>query len=73
MRDPDLMPLSLDAKYVEDLKESLPELPHNKKARFINEYGLNAYDANLLSSDVSYANFFEDALLAQDNKLRILK
>ncbi|UQY80414.1 Aspartyl/glutamyl-tRNA(Asn/Gln) amidotransferase subunit B [Candidatus Hepatincola sp. Av] len=70
VRDPDLMPLSLDANYVASLKESLPELPHKKKLRFINDYGLNVYDATLISSDTAYANFFEDALMAQDNKLK---
>lgn len=70
VRDPDLMPLKLEAKYVETLRESLPELPHKKKVRFINDYGLNPYDATLLSSDSAYANFFEEALLAQDAKLK---
>ena len=47
--DPDLLPLKLEQKLIEDLKKSLPELPDNKKERFIQEYGLNSYEANAVS------------------------
>src|SRR5205809_2546252 len=45
--DPDLLPLEFDAAYVEQLKEQLPELPDDKKARFTSEHGLSAYDADV--------------------------
>src|ERR1700733_3367437 len=46
--DPDLLPLKLDAKWVDTIKLTLPELPDDKKARFIGEYGLKPYDASVL-------------------------
>ena len=49
--DPDLLPLKLEQKLIEDLKKSLPELPDSKKERFIQEYGLNSYEANVLVSE----------------------
>ena len=44
--DPDLLPLELKAEYVEDMKQHLPELPDEKRARFIKDFGLSAYDAD---------------------------
>src|SRR5581483_7332700 len=46
--DPDLLPLKLDPKWVDEIKGTLPELPDEKKARFISEYGLKPYDASVL-------------------------
>ena len=43
--DPDLLPLEFDAAYVEELKKNLPELPDEKKVRFMREFSLSAYDA----------------------------
>jgi aspartyl-tRNA(Asn)/glutamyl-tRNA(Gln) amidotransferase subunit B len=57
--DPDLLPLELTASFVEDLKAHLPELPDEKKARFTREYGLSAYDANVLTAERETADFFE--------------
>ena len=48
--DPDLLPLELDAAWVDELASELPELPDAKKARFMAEYGLSAYDASTLVS-----------------------
>ncbi len=57
--DPDLLPLELDAAWVEELKAALPELPDDKKARFIAELGLSAYDAEVLVSEKEMADYFE--------------
>jgi len=57
--DPDLLPLELDAVYVEDIKAGLPELPDAKKARFVREYGLPVYDAGVLVSEREIADYFE--------------
>jgi aspartyl-tRNA(Asn)/glutamyl-tRNA(Gln) amidotransferase subunit B len=67
--DPDLLPLELDPAWVEGLKASLPELPDTKKARFIKEYGLSAYDAGVLVADQETAAFYETAAKGRDPKL----
>jgi len=60
--DPDLLPLELDADYVARLGAHLPELPDVKKARFIGEYGLSAYDAAVLVADKDTADYYEAAV-----------
>ncbi len=60
--DPDLLPLDLDPGFVEALAADLPELPDQKKARFIAEYGLSAYDASVLVAERETADFFESAV-----------
>ncbi|QCO16567.1 Asp-tRNA(Asn)/Glu-tRNA(Gln) amidotransferase GatCAB subunit B (plasmid) [Azospirillum brasilense] len=67
--DPDLLPLELDAAWVEDIKRTLPELPDDKKARFIAEYKLSPYDANVLVSEKARADFFEAVAKGRDPKL----
>jgi aspartyl-tRNA(Asn)/glutamyl-tRNA(Gln) amidotransferase subunit B len=57
--DPDLLPLGLTVEEVEALKAALPELPDEKKARFMRDYGLTAYDANVLVAERENADFFE--------------
>jgi aspartyl-tRNA(Asn)/glutamyl-tRNA(Gln) amidotransferase subunit B len=57
--DPDLLPLEFDEAFVAALKAQLPELPDAKKARFLAEYGLSAYDAAILVADRETANYFE--------------
>jgi len=57
--DPDLLPLVLTEKYVEDIKASLPELPDAKKNRFQNDLGLTPYHAGVLVSDQENADYFE--------------
>ena len=59
--DPDLLPLVIAEKTVEDTRRSLPELPQAKKAKFEKELGLSAYDANLLVESRDKAEFFEAA------------
>ena len=60
--DPDLLPLEIDEAFVAELAAHLPELPDAKKARFMAEYGLGAYDASILSADRETADFFESAV-----------
>jgi aspartyl-tRNA(Asn)/glutamyl-tRNA(Gln) amidotransferase subunit B len=66
--DPDLLPLEFDQTYVDDLAQHLPELPDEKKARFINEYGLSAYDAGVLVGERASADFFERVAKGRDGK-----
>ncbi len=57
--DPDLPPLELTEEYVAEIKKNLPELPDEKKKRFISEYGLSAYDAGVLVAEKENAEYFE--------------
>jgi aspartyl-tRNA(Asn)/glutamyl-tRNA(Gln) amidotransferase subunit B len=57
--DPDLLPLLIDDKWIESIRNSLPELPDRKKERFITEYGLPEYDAGVLTSAIELAGYFE--------------
>ena len=57
--DPDLLPLELDAAYIEDLKGHLPELPDAKKGRFTRDYGMTPYDAGVLVAERDTADYFE--------------
>ncbi len=67
--DPDLLPLTFDADWVEGLKTSLPELPDVKKARFMRDYKLSAYDAGLLVAERESAEYFEAVAKGRDPKL----
>jgi aspartyl-tRNA(Asn)/glutamyl-tRNA(Gln) amidotransferase subunit B len=66
--DPDLLPLEFDQAYVDELAKGLPELPDAKKARFVKEYGLSAYDADVLVAERASADFFEDVAKGRDGK-----
>jgi aspartyl-tRNA(Asn)/glutamyl-tRNA(Gln) amidotransferase subunit B len=66
--DPDLLPLELDQAYVEALAATLPELPDTRKARFVGEYGLSAYDANVLVAEKESADYFEAVASGRDAK-----
>ncbi len=57
--DPDLLPIVIDEGWVEKIRGTLPELPDDKKARFIEEYGLPPYDAQVLTSSRPLADYFE--------------
>ncbi|MDE1900020.1 MAG: Asp-tRNA(Asn)/Glu-tRNA(Gln) amidotransferase subunit GatB [Alphaproteobacteria bacterium] len=67
--DPDLLPLVLDPAMVERVKSTLPELPDEKKARFISDYGLKPYDASVLVAEKASADFFEQVAKGRDGKL----
>ena len=67
--DPDLLPLELDQKYVDKIKQNLPELPDEKKSRFISEYNLAEYDAGVLVSENAVADYFEIVTKGRDPKI----
>ena len=67
--DPDLLPLKIEQKLIDDLKKSLPELPDNKKERFMKDYGLNSYEANVLVSEKEISNYYEEVAKLTDKKL----
>ena len=60
--DPDLLPLVIEEDWIEKVRKALPELPHEKKDRFIKAYGLPPYDAGLLSDSRKLADYFEACL-----------
>ena len=62
--EPDLPPLQISRDWVDEIRSSLPELPHHRKARFVEKLELPAYDAALLTSDQAIADYFEDVLEA---------
>ncbi len=66
--DPDLLPLEFSPSFVAELEAQLPELPDAKKARFMRDYGLSPYDANVLVSEREIAAFFEDVARGRDAK-----
>ncbi len=66
--DPDLLPLEFDQAFVDDLKAYLPELPDEKKARFIRDFGLSAYDAGVLVAERETADYFEAVAEGRDAK-----
>lgn len=67
--DPDLLPLVLDPAWVEALKAGLPELPDEKKARLVADYGIKPYDASVLVAEREPADFFEAVAKGRDSKL----
>ena len=67
---PDLLPIVIDDEYIENIRNTLPELPDARKARFIEEYKLSEYDAMVLSADHNMATYFEIIVeTAKDAKL----
>ncbi|MEA2061269.1 MAG: Asp-tRNA(Asn)/Glu-tRNA(Gln) amidotransferase subunit GatB [Thermodesulfobacteriota bacterium] len=66
--DPDLVPLIIDDKWMNEVKASLPELPYEKKARFIKEYFMSADDAEILTSSIHLADYFETCCQTLKNK-----
>ena len=66
--DPDLLPLEFTEEYVAKLKDTLPELPDAKKARFMADYGLSAYDAGVLVAERTTADYFEAVAKGRDAK-----
>lgn len=67
---PDLLPLEIEQAWVDDIAASMPELPDEKKARFVSDLGLSEYDAGVLTAEVENADFFEAVVAAcADGKL----
>jgi aspartyl-tRNA(Asn)/glutamyl-tRNA(Gln) amidotransferase subunit B len=67
--DPDLLPLVLEPAWVEKIKATLPELPDDKKARFIADYKLSPYDAGVLVGERDTADYYESVARGRDQKL----
>lgn len=67
--DPDLLPLELTQAYVDAIRKTLPELPDQKKNRYIEHYGLSAYDADVLVSEKITTEYFEKVAQNHDPKL----
>jgi aspartyl-tRNA(Asn)/glutamyl-tRNA(Gln) amidotransferase subunit B len=67
--DPDLLPLELDRAEVDAIKRGLPELPDQKRARFVAELGLPAYDTDVLVAEKALADFFETVAMGRDAKI----
>lgn len=68
--DPDLLPVVLEADYIQSVRDSLPELPYQKRHRFMDQFKLSTYDADLLSAERETAEYFEAvATAAGDAKL----
>ena len=73
--DPDLLPLEVTDKFIEELKADIPELPDDKKKRFIDDFKVSAYEATILVSDIDTAKYFEEVVAKmgknQDIKLAV--
>ena len=67
--DPDLLPLEFTNDYIENIKKEIPELPDQKKSRFIEKFKLSPYEANILVSDLDTSKYFEDVIQNSDVKL----
>ena len=67
--DPDLLPLELSDEFIKDLKKNIPELPDEKKKRFIGKFKLSSYEANILVSDIETSKYFEEVINKSDVKL----
>jgi aspartyl-tRNA(Asn)/glutamyl-tRNA(Gln) amidotransferase subunit B len=65
--EPDLMPIVIDEKWKQEIKDSLPELPEARKKRYIDEFGLPDYDASILTGSKVLADFFEEAVQKTSN------
>ncbi len=66
---PDLLPLEIEQAWVDDIAATMPELPDAKKARFMGDFGLTDYDANVLTADLESAGFFEAVAQGRDGKI----
>ena len=67
--DPDLLPLEIEQAWIDEIRASLPELPDDKRRRFMSEYGLSQYDAGVLIAEQAKADYFEAAAKGRDAKL----
>jgi aspartyl-tRNA(Asn)/glutamyl-tRNA(Gln) amidotransferase subunit B len=65
--EPDLVPLQLDTAWVESIRAALPELARARRQRFVSQYGLPAYDAEILTQSRALAEYYEAAVRAHDN------
>jgi len=66
--DPDLLPLEIEQEWVDAIRDSLPELPDEKRGRFVTQYGMTEYDASVLTADRDLARYFEESVGDGDGK-----
>lgn len=69
--DPDLLPLVITEDDIEAIRKQLPELPHQKRERFMEQYGLNEYDASVLVSSKDLASYYEEIVKASGNQPKL--
>jgi aspartyl-tRNA(Asn)/glutamyl-tRNA(Gln) amidotransferase subunit B len=69
--DPDLLPVELDADYIESIKAALPELPDARRQRFVEQYVLSRYDAGILTDSREMADFYEQVVSAADGEAKL--
>ena len=67
--DPDLLPLEVSDKFIQDIQDNIPELPDEKKKRFIDKFKLSPYEANILVSDNETSKYFEAVIKEADVKM----
>ena len=67
--DPDLLPLEIENEWIEKIKSTIPELPDQKKNRFIKEYNLSEYDAGVIVSDKATSDYYEEVVKNRNPKL----
>jgi Asp-tRNAAsn/Glu-tRNAGln amidotransferase B subunit (PET112 homolog) len=67
--DPDLLPLEIDQENINKLKKTIPELPDDRKKRYVDEYNLSNYDASVLTADKSVSDYF-DTVIKSDQVLK---
>ena len=67
--DPDLLPLEVSDKFIEDINSNITELPDEKKKRFIDKFKLSPYEANILISDIETSKYFEEVIKKSDVKI----
>lgn len=66
---PDLLPLEIEKEWIDEVASRIPELPDEKKARFVEAYGVTPYDADVLAAEREHANYFELVAKGRDGKL----
>jgi len=64
--DPDLLPLELTDAFIEEIKNNIPELPDQRKIRYINDYSLSNYDASILISEKETSNYFDNVIISNE-------
>jgi aspartyl-tRNA(Asn)/glutamyl-tRNA(Gln) amidotransferase subunit B len=69
--DPDLLPLVIEDAQIEQVRRDLPELPHQKRQRLMDKYGLNAYDASVMVSSRAMADYFETVVKESGNQPKL--
>ena len=69
--DPDLLPVEVDASFVDEIRKTLPELPDEKRERFVYEYGLTPYEADVLTSTRELADYFEAVERASSGEAKL--